>query len=105
MRRGGACRGSGGRGRRAAPTRPGRPRPPGRDARWLARRRPGAVVAGVERDREVSDAFRVEVSPHVFVIDEGDAVVAQVGAVTLADVEALVRGAQGIQIVPGATGG
>ena len=41
----------------------------------------------------------------MFVIDEGDAVVAQGGAVTLADVEALVRGARGIQIVPGATGG
>ena len=63
------------------------------------------VVTGVERDREVSDAFRVEVSPHVFVIDESDAVVAQGGAVTLADVEALVRGAQGIRIVPGGPGG
>jgi len=52
----------------------------------------------------VSDAFRVDASPHVFVIDEGDAVVAQGGALTLADVEALVRGADGIRIV-GAAGG
>ena len=66
---------------------------------------PVRVVAGVERAREVSDAFRVDVSPHVFVIDEGDAVVAQGGAVTLGDVEALVRNAQGIRIVPGAAGG
>ena len=66
---------------------------------------PARVVAGVERAREVSDAFRVDVSPHVFVIDEGEAVVAQGGAVTLGDVEALVRGAQGIRIVPGAAGG
>ena len=63
------------------------------------------VVAGSERGRSVSDAFGVEVSPHVFVIDEGGAIVAQGGAVTLQDVEALVRGAQGIRIVPGAAGG
>jgi hypothetical protein len=63
------------------------------------------VVAGTERDRSVSDAFGVEVSPHVFVIDEGGAIVAQGGAVTLADVERLVHGAQGIRIVPGAAGG
>ena len=66
---------------------------------------PERVVVGVERAREVSDAFRVEASPHVFVIDEGDAVVAQGGAVTLADVELLVRDANGIRIVPGAAGG
>jgi len=82
----------------------GRGRPDATPAGWrgedLAR-----VVAGVEQAREVSDAFRVDVSPHVFVIDEGDAVVAQGGAVTLADVEALVRGAHDIRIVPGAAGG
>ena len=82
----------------------GRGRPDATPAGWRADD-PARVVAGVERDREVSDAFRVEVSPHVFVIDEGDAVVAQGGAGSLADVEALVRGARGIQIVPGATGG
>lgn len=65
---------------------------------------PARVVVGVERAREVSDAFRVDVSPHVFLIDEGEAVVAQGGARTLADVEALVRGADGIRIV-GASGG
>lgn len=63
------------------------------------------VVAGTERDRSVSEAFGVEVSPHVFVIDEGGAIVAQGGAVTLADVERLVHDAQGIRIVPGAAGG
>lgn len=60
------------------------------------------VVAGREHGSDVSDAFRVDVSPHVFVLDEEGAVVAQGGAVTLADVEALVRAAQGIRIVPGA---
>ena len=54
-----------------------------------------------ERD-EVSDAFRVEVSPHIFVIDEGGAIVAQGGAASLEDVEALVREGRGIQVLPGA---
>jgi hypothetical protein len=63
------------------------------------------VVAGWEADRDVSDAYLVDVSPHVFVLDEEGAVVAQGGAVTLADVETLVRDAQGIRIVPGATHG
>jgi hypothetical protein len=60
------------------------------------------VVVGQEHGRDVSDAFLVDVSPHVFVVDEEGAVVAQGGAATLADVEALVRDAQGIRIVPGA---
>jgi hypothetical protein len=63
------------------------------------------VVAGRERAREVSDAFDVDVSPHVFVLDEEGAVVAQGGVISLADVEALVRDAQGIRIVPGAEHG
>jgi hypothetical protein len=81
----------------------GRGRPEATPSSWRAEDL-ARVVTGVETGREVSDAFRVEVSPHVFVIDEGDAVVAQGGAVTLADVEALVRGADGIRIV-GAAGG
>jgi hypothetical protein len=55
---------------------------------------------GVEQGDEVSEAFRVEVSPHLFVIDEGGAIVAQGGAATLADVEALVREGRGIQVLP-----
>jgi hypothetical protein len=47
----------------------------------------------------------VDASPHVFVIDEQGAVVAQGGAVSLPDVEALVRDAAGIRIVPGASHG
>ncbi len=78
----------------------------GRDGRDLpASWRGPQVVAGVERDRAISDAFEVEISPHLFLIDEGGAVVAQGGATTLEDVEALVRGADGIRIVPGAAGG
>jgi hypothetical protein len=59
------------------------------------------VVAGAEHAGGISDAFEVEISPHAFVIDEDGAVVAQGGAVSLSDVEALVRGAAGIRIVPG----
>ena len=59
------------------------------------------MIAGRERERDVSDAYLVDASPHVFVIDEQGAVVAQGGAVSLADVESLVRDAEGIRIVPG----
>ena len=57
---------------------------------------------GMEHGDEVSAAFRVEVSPHIFVIDEGGAIVAQGGAASLEDVEALVREGRGIQVLPGA---
>ena len=56
---------------------------------------------GLEHADEVSAAFLVEVSPHIFVIDEGGAIVAQGGAASLEDVEALVREGQGIQVLPG----
>lgn len=58
-----------------------------------------AAIAGVERDRDVSTAFDVEVSPHVFVVDDGGAVVAQGGAVDLRDVEELVAAGGQITIV------
>jgi hypothetical protein len=60
---------------------------------------------GVEPGDEVSEAFRVEVSPHLFVIDEGGAIVAQGGAASIDDVEALVREAAGIQVLPGGSDG
>ena len=63
------------------------------------------VRTGVERAGVVSAAFDVAERPHVFVIDEGGAVVAQGGAVTVDDVAALVRASDGIRIVPGASGG
>jgi hypothetical protein len=62
----------------------------------------GGPRTGVEHGDEVSAAFRVEVSPHIFVIDEGGAIVAQGGAASLEDVEALVREGRGIQLLPGA---
>lgn len=72
----------------------------------IAREDGGAMPAswagrwtGVEHGDEVSSAFRVDVSPHLFVVDEGGAIVAQGGAATLADVEALVREGRGIQVL------
>ena len=57
------------------------------------------VRIGSERGNQVSEAYRVDVSPFVFVIDEGGSVIARGGAVTLDDVLALVREAEGVRIV------
>jgi hypothetical protein len=62
------------------------------------------AIAGVERDHDVSEAFDVEVSPHVFVVDDGGAVVAQGGAVDLRDVEELVAAGRQITVVRDADG-
>ena len=64
--------------------------------------RPATV--GVERATEVSDAFRVDVSPYVFVIDDGGAIVASGAAAELRDVEHLVAAGRDITIVRGADG-
>jgi len=61
------------------------------------------VAVGCERDGAVATAFRVDVSPHLFVIDEGGFVVAQGGADDLDGVRALLREGEGIRIVSGAT--
>jgi hypothetical protein len=57
------------------------------------------ATSGVERDGEVSAAFDVDVSPHVFVVDDGGVVVAQGVVVDLHDVEVLVAAGRGITIV------
>jgi hypothetical protein len=57
------------------------------------------VRIGSERDDEVSEAFGVDVSPFVFVVDEGGSVVARSGVATLDDVLRLVRDAEGVRIV------
>ena len=72
-------------------------------AAWVSR--PERVVVGVEQGLEVSEAFRTEVSPHAFVIDEGGFVAAQGGPLTLDDVQALSDDAEGLRIVTGAADG
>ena len=57
------------------------------------------VRIGSERADEVSEAFGVDVSPFVFVVDEGGSVVARSGVATLDDVLRLVRDAEGVRIV------
>jgi hypothetical protein len=57
------------------------------------------VRIGSERGDEVSEAFGVDVSPFVFVVDEGGSVVARSGVATLDDVLRLVRDAEGVRIV------
>ena len=57
------------------------------------------VRVGSERGDEVSEAFGVDVSPFVFVVDEGGSVVARGVAATLDDVLRLVRNAEGVRVV------
>jgi hypothetical protein len=72
-------------------------------AAWVSHA--GRVIVGVEQGVEVSEAFRTEVSPHAFVIDEGGFVAAQGGPLTLDDVRALIADADGLRIVTGAADG
>jgi hypothetical protein len=57
------------------------------------------VRIGSERGDEVSEAFGVDLSPFVFVVDEGGSVVARSGVATVDDVIRLVREAEGVRIV------
>ena len=57
------------------------------------------VRIGSERADDVSEAFGVDVSPFVFVVDEGGSVVARAGAATLDDVLRLVRDVEGVRVV------
>jgi hypothetical protein len=63
------------------------------------------VIVGAEHAGDATAAFQVETSPHAFVVDEAGFVVAQGGAASVEDVRALVRGADGIRIVPGGDDG
>ncbi len=63
------------------------------------------LTVGMERDGEVSHAFRTEISPHLFVIDEGGFVAAQGGPLSLGDVLTLIREAGPLRIVTGAIDG
>jgi len=57
------------------------------------------VRIGSERGDEVSAAYGVDMSPFVFVIEEGGSVVARGGVATLDDVIRLVGEAEGVRIV------
>ena len=57
------------------------------------------VRIGSERGGGVSEAYGVDVSPFVFVVDEGGSVVARAGVATMDDVLRLVREAEGVRIV------
>jgi hypothetical protein len=61
----------------------------------------GTVIVGCEHDDEVGRAFGTDLSPHVFVIDEGGSVAAQGGALSLEEVRDLVAEAEPIRIVAG----
>ncbi|MGE5226256.1 MAG: TlpA family protein disulfide reductase [Planctomycetaceae bacterium] len=63
------------------------------------------VIVGAERADDATSSYQVETSPHAFVVDESGFVVARGGAASVEDVRALVRGADGIRIVPGGDGG
>jgi hypothetical protein len=63
------------------------------------------VTVGTDRGGEVSRAFRTEISPHLFVIDEGGFVAAQGGPLSLGDVRTLIREAGELRIVTGAFDG
>jgi len=59
------------------------------------------AVVGAERADRITAAYAVQLSPHVFVIDEAGFVVAHGLAAGLQDVEAMLRGSEGIRIVSG----
>jgi Redoxin len=57
------------------------------------------VRVGTERSDEVSAAFGVDLTPTAVVVDEGGAVVARAPVASLADLRALIAGAEGVRIV------
>jgi hypothetical protein len=63
-----------------------------------------SATVGVEHDRDVSDAFEVDVSPFLFVVDEGGAIVSSGAVTNIADVRELVEAGEEITIVRGADG-
>jgi hypothetical protein len=54
---------------------------------------------GTERADEVSAAFGVDLTPTAVVVDEGGAVVARAPVASIADLRALIAGAEGVRIV------
>jgi hypothetical protein len=80
----------------------GRGEPASTPAGWTSSKR---VSVGVEHGDDVSTAFRTEVSPHVFVLDEAGFIAAQGTAATVEEIRGLLRDADQIQIVATGDGG
>jgi hypothetical protein len=59
------------------------------------------VAVGTEHDRAVSDRYRVDVTPTVFVVDEDGGVVARGTPTSLEATHELVRSVDGVRIVGG----
>jgi Redoxin len=57
------------------------------------------VLVGVERARDISDRYRVDVTPTVFLVDEAGIVVARGTPGTLKETSDLVRSVDGVEIV------
>jgi hypothetical protein len=55
----------------------------------------------VERDRSVSDAYLVDVTPTAFLVDEGGVIVASTPVATIDDVRRIVADSRGVRVAPG----
>jgi hypothetical protein len=63
------------------------------------------VIVGVEHGRDVSDRYRVDVTPTVFLVDEGGLVVARGTPVSLEETRELVDDTDAVRIVAGPVDG
>jgi hypothetical protein len=59
------------------------------------------VAVGTEHERAVSDRYRVDVTPTVFVVDEDGGVVARGAPTSLEETRELVRSVDDVRIVGG----
>jgi hypothetical protein len=63
------------------------------------------VVVGAEHERDISDRYRVDVTPTVFLVDEDGVVVARGTPASLEETRDLVRSVDGVRIVTGSADG
>jgi hypothetical protein len=64
-----------------------------------------SVIVGVEHGRDISDRYRVDVTPTVFLVDEGGLVVARGNPASLEETRQLVDDTDGVRIVAGPVDG
>ncbi len=74
-------------------------------ATWRPSAGRGTVVVGAERGRDVSARYHVDITPTVFVVDEGGFVAARGAPTSPDETRDLVASADGIRIVAGAGDG